>query len=350
MPELEGAPQPTLRETIEAAVTEHTEPETPVETPAVETPAVEVKPDDRPRGPDGKFIAKDATETPAATTDVQPVAPPVQRPKPPKSWKKDYHADWEKIDPKVADYINQREGEYAKGVSTYKSEYDRLAPLGDAIAPFLPDLQQNGIDPARFVSQLANAHKALTSAAPEQKLGMFLKLAQDYQVPLQSLFQQGNDGKVYFNPQVQPYQPPATQVDVAKLVDAKIAELYSKQQIQGFEQQRDATGNPVHPHYETVRETMAQLLDAGLADDLESAYSQALALPRHAELVAAERQQREAADKAEQAKKAAEAAARARQKAVSPRTATPASTGAPAKKGLRAALEEAFEQHSGGRV
>ena len=346
MAEEEALPQATLRDTVEAAFEEHV--------PA--DPAPEVT-DDRPRGPDGKFIAKDAekAEEPpkAEPVNVDPtvaVAPPIQRPKPPSSWKKDYHADWDKIDPRVADYINQREGEYAKGVSTYKEERDRLAPLGEAIAPFLPDLQQNGIEPGRWISQLGTAHKLLATGSPEQKLGMFLKLAQDYQVQLQSLFTQGQDGKVYINPHVQPYQAPAPQVDVSSIVQQEIAKVFSRQQIQGFGQQKDASGHPAHPHYETVRETMAQLLEAGLADDLESAYAAALRHPRHTDIYEAELQQRTAAEEAEKARKAAELARSARRSAVSPRTATPAGRTAGDKKGIRSHIESAFDQHAEGRV
>ena len=344
MAEEEALPQATLRETVEAAFDEHV-PETPAEAP------LEVK-DDRPRGPDGKFIAK-TEETPKVETPEAPkveLAPPVQRPKPPSSWKKDYHADWEKIDPRVAEYINQREGEYATGVSTYKQEYDRLAPIGEAIAPFLPDLQQHGIEPGRWISQLGNAHKLLATGSPEQKLGMFLKLANDYQVPVQHLFAQGNDGKVYFNPQVQPYQAPAPQVDVSKIVEQKIAEVFSQQQIQNFGTEKDGAGLLLHPHYETVRETMAQLLEAGLANDLNSAYEAALRHPRHADIFDSLLKQRQEADAAEKAKKAAELARSARRSAVSPRTATPSGTPAGDKKGIRSHIEAAFDQHAEGRV
>ena len=342
----EALPQATLRETVEAAFEEHV-PETPAEAP------LEVK-DDRPRGPDGKFIAK-TTELVEVEVKPEPeaqveLAPPVQRPKPPSSWKKDYHAHWEKLEPQVAEYINQRESEYAKGVSTYKQEYDRLAPIGEAIAPFLPDLQQHNIDPGRWISQLGNAHKVLATAPPEQKLGMFLKLANDYQVPLQQLFTQGQDGKVYFNPQVQPYQPQAPQVDVASIVEQKIAEVFSKQQIQGFGTEKDGAGQLLHPHYETVRETMAQLLDAGLANDLDSAYEAALRHPRHADIFDSMLKQRQEADAAEKAKKAAELARSARRSAVSPRTATPSGTPAGDKKGIRSHIEAAFDQHAEGRV
>lgn len=362
MPITDGAPQATLRDTIaaayeeaETAAIEETHAAPAAESPPAPEPA---KAEERARGPDGKFVAKaegSPDETPPKAVVAEPQVPPaaaMQRPKPPSSWKKDYHADWEKIDPRVAEYINQREGEYAKGVSTYKTEYERLAPIGQAIEPFLPALRQHNIDPGQWIGNLGRAHELLVNGTPEQKLGMALKLFRDYNIPVQQLFAQGQDGKVYFNPQVAPYQPPAPQVDVNALVERKIAEMYSKQQITGFEQQRDAAGNPAHPHYDTVRETMAQLLDAGLADDLDSAYTAALAHPRHSELMTSIRKQQDEAAKAETARKAAEQAKLARRNAVSPRGATPASAAAGSgKKGsVRSVVEDAYEQHSGDRV
>lgn len=352
MADTEEVLQPTLRDTIEQAVEHHTGDDAPEAAAPAAPPDTDAAADtgERPRDEKGRFAPKagQAEQEPAPQVSA-PAAPAADRPKPPSSWKKDYHADWEKIDPRVAAYINEREGQFASGVSTYRSEYERVRPIAEAIAPFLPELQQHGIEPGRWISQLGNAHRVLAGAEPQQKLGMFLKLAQDYQVPLQQLFQQGQDGKVYMNPQVQPYQAQPQLPDINGLVDRRIAEMRSQDAIQNFMQKTDGAGNPAHPHYETVRETMAQLLDAGLAQDLESAYEKAI--PFHPDLHAAVIQQKAEADKAEQARKAAEAARIARQKAVSPRSATPASAAPNGKKGLRASIEDAYEEHAaGGRV
>ena len=161
----------TLRDTVEAAFDEHVPDETAA--PVTETPAVEAVTDDRPRGPDGKFIPKEAApEKPPAEPVIE--AAPQVRPKPPSSWKKDYHPDWDALaegkplTPERAlallNYNLEREGQFASGVSTYKAEVDRLKPLADAIAPFLPALQQHNIDPGQWINNLGRAHECLLQA------------------------------------------------------------------------------------------------------------------------------------------------------------------------------------------
>jgi hypothetical protein len=96
---------------------------------------------------------------------------------------------------------------------------------------------------------------------------------------------------------------------------------------------------------------MQQLLQAGLATDLDSAYSKALRLndelfqkSQATQREAAEKQRRIEADKAAKAAKA---------NAVSTRTTTPgaiAATTGGAPKGRRAALEDSFEQMTASRI
>ena len=110
-------PQVTLRDAIESAVEEH---ET---APAVEQDAAPAA--EAPRDDAGRFAAPPQDEQPAP-------APTKPRPS---SWKKDYDEHWTKLDPSLQDYIAQREQEYAKGVSTYKQNWDQAAPLYEAMQP-----------------------------------------------------------------------------------------------------------------------------------------------------------------------------------------------------------------------
>ena len=50
----------------------------------------------------------------------QPAAPVVKaRPPVPSTWKKEHRGHWDNIDPALAEYLVQRESEFASGVSTY---------------------------------------------------------------------------------------------------------------------------------------------------------------------------------------------------------------------------------------
>ena len=291
--------------------------------------------------------AQAAPEALAAAT-VSTASKP--HPNRPSSWKKEYWDHWGKLDPSVAEYILQRENEYSKGVSTYKSEWENAKPLLDAVEPYRGLLQQHGIEPASHVKNLMEAHKVLALGSPQQKLVSFAKLIQDYQVPIEQLLVQGQDGKIYFNQQIfsQAQQQPQQrheQPDVRKTVQEVIAQERASAEAAAME-----ADTKTYPHFTTVKETMAGLLQAGLAQDLKSAYEAAIRMPLHSDIwEAMQTAQREAQEKEKQEaqRKATEAA---RRNLVSPKGQTPAGRPAGDKKGLRATLESAFDEHVVGRV
>ena len=370
---LQGEQQTTLHDTIAATFDEVIPPQG--ETPAASTdaPAEAVHAEAPPVGETaeakaarerdelGRFAkktepaaapAKAATPTPQAPAATpapaaEPAKPAIQRPS---SWKKDHWEAFDKLaadNPVLAQYILQRETEAARGVSAYKNEWDRAKPMLEAVAPYLPMYQQHGIDPGKQFAKYAEIHKAFALGNEEQKLGMLLSLAQDYKIPMEKLFVQQN-GQLFYNPQVQPSapQPQAQQPqDIERTVQAVIARERTQAQID--EMSTDAVK---YPHFETLRETMAQLLDAKLANDLPGAYEMALALPQHRELAAAALAQAQAAEETARKQKAAAEAQRARAAAVSPKSATPASGPVKTQKGLRDTIAEQLDAVASGRV
>ncbi len=301
----------------------------------------------RLRDEKGRFVEGKAEAPQAKPAEVAP-APVVARPPRPSSWKKDYWEHWDKLDPKLAEYINQREGEYAKGVSTYKSEWDNAKPLIDAVAPFLPELQKHNIKPDQWISNLGRAHHTLATADNQSKLQMFAKLAQDYQVPLQALYDPQFAQQFVSQSLQQPRQQPAPQQDINALVDQAIDARRNQDAIQQFREAKDAAGNLLNPHFEMVKSDMVLLLGAGKAQDLPSAYSMALRL--HDDLFQAEQDKKRKADEASRLEAQRKAVAAAKGSAVSVKSATPAVAGSAPKKGIRSQLEDAYDQHASGRV
>lgn len=335
----------TLRDALSEAIGKSEQPinetptevktDTPVETPVEAAAETAEQREERLRDEKGRFArSQEKPETPQATQA------PVQARKPPSSWKKDYWSHWERLgtDPelsKLQDYIEQREQDFAKGVSTYKGQWEQAQPLYEAVAPFSQDFQRFGVQPAQLVGNLLNAHRTLALGGPEQKLQAFAKLAADYGVPLQAL--QGG--------QVDPQQSHVLQT-VGSL-QRQLQELQQNRQQEqqsALQQQIEAFAKDA-PHFEAVKQTMAGLLQSGVASDLKTAYDKALRL--HDDLW-----QQEQARQAEEARKTREAElAKKKAAAVSPRSSSP--TGAMsqgnAKKGLRDTLSEAVDSVAGGR-
>lgn len=301
----------------------------------------------RARDEKGRLLPGPAVKAEEKPLEAVVAAPVVQRPPRPSSWKKDYWDHWEKLDPKLAEYINQREGEYAKGVSTYKTEYDKAKPFLDAVAPFQGELQQLGIDPAQQIQRYFQIHKTFAHGSPQEKLNTFARLAQEYGVPIQEMFVQGQDGRLYINQQFQAQQAApqsAQQPDVRKLVQEAMTEQSMQQQIAAMKSDSEK-----YPHFETVRNDMAGLLQAGLAQDLETAYSKALRM--HDDLFAAQQEATRKADEAARLDAQRKATDAARRNNVSPRSATPAGQAKGAAKGsVRGAVEAAWDEHTPGRV
>lgn len=365
----------SLREALESAVNTAEETaaaaQTPVQdTPVVETvvepkfeakteaksePKVEAKTEGRTTGRSrdehGRLLPGKAEKPPVAET-APVVEPQVQRPPRPSSWKKEMWEHYDKLDPKAAEYIHQREAEFAKGVSTYKQDFDRAKPLLDIVGQYEPFLRQHNLRPEQFVDALAKSDQTLRFGTQQQKLQTFARLATDYQIPLHEMLVQGEDGKIYFNqqyfqPQTQAQQPQGfSRDDADKLFQERLAQMQWVNAIQAFQAAKDDKGNPKYPHFETVKQTMDGLLRAKLAPDLETAYSKSLRM--HDDIWEAEQKSKQDAAQKAQQEAQAKQVAKAKAAATSVKSATPMADGAKATKGIRSSVESAVDAHSGG--
>jgi len=322
----------------------------------LETPVereIEVN-DDPIRNEKGQFSSrKETTEEEAQPVEAEaqnegiaeePVeyTPSVARPT---TWKKDYLPLWDKLDKGEAlnqeearsllQYNVQRENEFKKGVSAYKAEADNARALTEAISPFVPELQKNGIHPAAWINNLGRAHMILSQAPYQQKIELFNKLAQDYGIDLNSGYS-GENTTQYQDPQAFALQQQIQQLQQ----QVQQVGSWKEQQEQGVlmnEIQRFSSDVDKHPHFEAVREQMAQLLENGLANDLETAYAKAVRLNDEVWQSEQNRLLQSATKQATQAQRVAKAKAAA----VSPKSVTPNSqSGQSGAKDRRSILAE----------
>jgi hypothetical protein len=245
----------------------------------------------------------------------------------PTTWKKEYRDVWDKMADgkpldkaefaKFAEYANQREAEYKRGVSAYKGEADNARQLTEAIGQFAPELQAQGIHPVAWINNLGRAHMVLTKAPYDQKVQMFHRLAQDYGIQLNSDSLQMPE-QAYVDPYQQQLmqQLQATQQQVQQL--SQIREQEENARLSN-EISRVSSDRERFPHFDMVREDMAQLLERGLAQDLESAYAKAVRMNDEAYKLEQDKLLRSASTQASKAQQVAKAKATA----VSPRSVTP---------------------------
>jgi len=259
----------------------------------------------------------------------------------PTTWKKEYKEIWDKMEKgeqinrddfvKFAQYANQRESEYQRGVSTYKAEADEAKQLKEAIIPFVPELQKQGINPATWINNLGRAHMVLSSAPQEQKVQMFQKLASDYGIQL------NNMGQVQ---QLDPYaQQLMSQLQSVNQEVSVIKSRFAQEEnnrLMGEIESFKSGGNA--PHFELVREEMAQLLELGKAQDLKTAYKLAVRINDEAWAL----EQEKLISGAKQQASKANQVAKAKAAAVSPRSVTPSgqSTNGTDKKDRRSIIAD----------
>jgi hypothetical protein len=322
------------REMLEAALDEALE---PVEEQVQET-EVEQEPDAEPaRNEKGQFVAKEepaeeeqpeveasAEEEPQEEQPQEEVVNEIPRPT---TWKKDLLPLWDKIakgetlskeeSKKHLEYLNQRENEFKKGVSVYKAEAERAKALEEAINPFVPELQAQGIHPAAWINNLGRAHMILSKAPYEQKVQMFHRLAQDYGVNLNQVNEPVAPTDAYTQQLMQQLYQVNQEVSTIK---SRFEQEEQSRLVNEIERVR--SDKERFPHFDMVREEMAQLLELGKAQDLESAYAKAVRLNDE---VWAKEQERLLTDAKKQASKAQQVA-RAKATAVSPKSVTPNGT------------------------
>jgi hypothetical protein len=309
----------------------------------------------------GRFKGKqeEASSQDDSVEESEPVAEAIdevqEEVKRPTTWKKEYVEVWEKMKGgkplneqefvKFAEYANQREAEYKKGVSAYKAEADNARQLTEAIGPFVPELQQQGIHPVAWINNLGRAHIVLSKAPYEQKVQMFHRLAQDYGIQLNSDSLQMPE-QAYVDPYQQQLmqQLQATQQQVQQL--SAIREQEENARLND-EISRVSSDKERFPHFEMVREDMAQLLERGLAPNLETAYAKAVRMNDEAYKLEQDKLLRSASTQASKAQQVAKAKATA----VSPRSVTPSGQvkGTDAKD-RRSLLLASLADAEGGRV
>jgi len=274
----------------------------------------------------------------AVKPQVEPEPEPAPEPpvweRPPASWKKDYHEAWTTADPKLKEYAWKREEEMRAGVEPLLSKAQFADQMQQALEPYMNNIRGLGIEAPQAVKALMEADNVLRHGTPQQKQQYFAQLAQQYGI---------NMGDV----QVQPTDPNfyAIQNELAQV----------RGEVLNWKQQQEAAQNQAllqeinqfqtkAEYFEEARPIMIQLLNSGVAQDLDDAYQKAIRLDndlftkhQQASQGAADAAKREASNKAAKAARAA---------AVSVKSSTPGAATSTKAQDRRSLLMEQFDNMS----
>ena len=253
----------------------------------------------------------------------------------PSSWKGEYKEKWSTADPDFRKYVWQREDEMRAGVQPLLGKAEYAEKMQQAVEPYLATIQGLGIDAPTAVQSLMQADHILRTAPPQQKAAYLAQLASQYGINL---------GEVDYTLQGGPVDPTiyALQNELNNIRGEVVGWKQHQEDVQNQTLMSEISAFAEKAeHFEEVRPTMIQLLNSGVASNLEDAYEKAtrlndtifdrIAQGRQAQ---SETARREAANKAAKAAKAA---------AVSVRSSTPGARTPTKAQERRSMLIEQFD-------
>jgi hypothetical protein len=344
-PAAEPARPETVAETL-AKTLQSFEGETEAEAPEAEADTLPEPPEQQPEAdePDEANDDDEADDEPAEAAELEALPAP-------NHWPKDFAAKFEALDAPAQHMFMERykdlEGDYTKKTQAIAKYKKRQDAFDEIMQPFKGDFERAGMDDVGAVRQLLAAHDYLRKD-PANAINW---LASQYGVDIGAI---GNDPALedeFADPQVKALQQQVAQL--TGFIQNQQTQQQSHEQastqsfIDQFSQETDASGNPMHPHFEQVRSVMGSLISSGNATDLKSAYEAAVyANPelRQEELKRVAARQSQAKVKTEAVQKAKKA-----QRSKVRGSATPAAQALPANASIRDTINASIRQLENGR-
>ena len=258
--------EPTLRDTLEEAF------DAP-ETEAASQPTPAAPPPEPTQVAPATAPADAAVATPLATEPVVGAAPVPTELKAPAQWKPQVREKWNALPREVQEEVLRREGDSMRLIGSVGPKIRLADEVGQHLAPFMPQLQEAGIPPSAFIGDIFTSVKTLSSGNPQERAEIVANIVQSYGVDLRTL-----DAILTQRIQAGPLDQQARQT-MAR------AQAILSQQKQGVQHQTELetqktlaafSADPKHEFLDDVRDLMADLIEAGRANNLEDAYAAAI--------------------------------------------------------------------------
>lgn len=234
--------------------------------PDDEVPAVELE------DHAGDSVAEDVIASPSN----EGVVPAAETPAPraaPKSWAKEQHERWGKLDKDTQDYIEKREKDFLDGSEQYRGEAGYAKQLKGIIDPYKPMLAAMGVDETQAVQYLLNAQYRLTSGTAEQRASAYKQIGKDLGLALE---------------QVDPNAaaPDAASQALANLqarldkVDSdraqELQERFNARLASAQDEVAKFQADPANEHFQEVASDMKQIIESDRTIPLAKAYERAV--------------------------------------------------------------------------
>lgn len=225
-----------------------------------------------PSGPEVEFDGDDDTysdDDDAPNQEVEEEAKPAVEAKPaPKSWQKDRHESWAKIDSETQEYIELREKQMLDGIEQYKNDASFGRSMMAAVTPYKAMLAAQGLDETKAVQTLLNAHYRLTNGSSNDKANYFSQLAQHYGLDIGSM----TSDQTNVDPTIKTMQDRLEQM--SSVIEQGRLESKQATSVKITNLVNDFASDDKHPYFDEVADDIVAMIKAG--ETLESAYEKAV--------------------------------------------------------------------------
>jgi len=204
----------------------------------------------------GKFAPKFPTsESQAPNTPEKP------RVDMPKSLRLELKDHWEKAPPELQQAFAQRDADYEKGISQYKTRDAEARAITEQFAPYEWILRNENTTPAQAIAPLLQTAALLRTGTPAQKSQAVAHMIQQFQIPIDQVSAHlGGTAPVqqdsHYNDLAQQVQQLTQHITQQQYQAQKSNENRALSVIQQF------ASDPANLHFEAVSDRMLQLLQA----------------------------------------------------------------------------------------
>jgi len=323
------AEEPTLRDTIAKAFDEQEAKEP--------TPTGEVKPVEPTPEPAAAPAAAKSAEVGKEPVPATPATPGEL--KAPAQWKPAIREKWNALPREVQEEVLRREADSMRLIGSVGPKIRLADEVSQHIQPFTEQLKANGVSPSAFLGDVFTSVKHLASGNPQERAEVVANIVQSYGIDVRML-----DAILSQRLQAGPEVVEARRL-AARAQSVLQERDHSIEQQNSMEAEKSLAAfgaDPKHEFLDDVRDLMADLIEAGRAQNLDDAYAAAIWAHADTRKILLQREAQARAD----SKVNRAAAARKASSAVHGTPASSAVASVRPNMTVREAVEAAFDEHS----
>lgn len=176
-------------------------------------------------------------------------------------------------DPVALQAFMRRSEEMHKGLEQYRGKAQFADAIERSISPYINNIRATGLSPDAVIGNLLQADNVLRNGNAQQKTQFMAQLAREYGVDM-NLTNEYIQQQPYIDPQVSVLQNQLSQMQNWIQQQNQAQEWRERESLNS--EISSFASKPENVHFEDVRNDMANLIQAGVAKDLQQAYEMAI--------------------------------------------------------------------------